>query len=140
MRSIVTPQFRKLLASLPTRIQEDARAGFERWKQDPRAVGWKSLSGMRAEVYSVEIGAHHRAIAVLSKEHNTAVWMYVGSHEDYNKYIELRRQMTQKNWLATSLHRLDLNLTQALADRRQRQAMANGPSEPKHSHRFSRAR
>lgn len=122
MRSIVTPQFRKLLDSLPERVQEDARAGFERWKQDPQLVGWKALNGMRASVYSVQIGMRHRAIAVLSKEHNTAVWMYVGSHEDYNNYVDVRRQMTQKNWLATSMHRLEMGLLQALKQRRQAQA------------------
>lgn len=122
MRSIVTPQFRKLLDSLPERVREDARAGFERWKQDPQAVGWKALSGMRANVYSVQIGMRHRAIAVFSKEHNTAVWMYVGSHEDYNNYVELRRQMTQKNWLATSMHRLETGLLQALDQRRKAHA------------------
>lgn len=132
MRSITTPQFKKLLADLPERTQDDARAGFQRWKDNPLSVGWKSLSGMHANVYSVEIGRRHRAIAVVSKEHNTAVWMFVGSHETYNNYVEARRQMTQKNWLATSMERLESGMTEALKQRREEKKGHPTPQKAPH--------
>ncbi len=126
MRSIVTPQFRKMLAELPERIQSDAREGFERWKQDPTSVGWKSLNGMHANVYSVQIGLRYRAIGVVSKEHDTVVWMFAGSHETYNKYVEFRRHMTQKNWLATSWQRLEASM--ATTTLQQKRAARKKPS------------
>lgn len=100
MRSIVAPQFRKMLEKLPARVQGEARAGFEKWKNDPRSVGWKRLSGMAADVHSVQIGNRYRALGVVSKEHDAVVWMFVGSHEDYNQFIEVRRKMSHDGWLA----------------------------------------
>lgn len=98
-RSIVTPQFRKLLNGLPERVQQEAREGFERWKNDPRSVGWKALSGMHAPVYSVEIGRRYRAMGVLDKERQAVVWVFVGSHETYNRFIEIHRKTTLNNWV-----------------------------------------
>lgn len=101
-RSIVTDTFRSMLAGLPEHIQKEARKGFEVWKQDPSAVGWKKLKA-QDDIYSVEIGKRYRAVGVLSKEYSAVVWMFVGSHEDYNKYINVRhtRQLG-----ANALHRL----------------------------------
>lgn len=103
MRSVVTAQFRKMLESLPQQVQEEARAGFEKWKQDPASVGWKRLAGMVAEVHSVEIGRRWRAIGVVSKEHQAVVWTFVGSHETYNRYIEIHRKMSQSAWMTPTL-------------------------------------
>lgn len=97
-RSITTKTFKKLLDELPQTVQEEARKGFKMWKDDLHAVGWKKLTGMAAEVYSVEIGRRYRAIGILSKENEAVVWEFIGSHETYNKFIEKRRQMSFKNW------------------------------------------
>lgn len=116
MRSILSPQFRKMLDKLPQKIQDEARESFVRWKADPKAVGWKRLSGMNGDVWSSQIGLRYRAVGVVSKEHNAVVWMFVGSHEDYNQFIEVRRQMSQKNWLDSG------NLRERLEFRRQEEA------------------
>lgn len=92
-----------MLADLPPQVQADARDGFQRWKSDPRSVGWKRLNGMHADVYSVEIGRRWRAVGVVSKEHQAVVWMFVGSHETYNRYIDIHRRMTQDAWLHAGL-------------------------------------
>ena len=92
-----------MLNDLPKQVQDEARAGFERWKANPRSVGWKRLSGMHADVYSVEIGRRWRALGVVSKEHDAVVWMFVGSHETYNRYIDIHRQMTNNSWLHAGL-------------------------------------
>lgn len=97
-----------MLEDLPTQVQQEAREGFDRWKSDPRSVGWKRLSGMHADVYSVEIGRRWRAIGVVSKEHDAVVWTFVGSHETYNRYIDIHRKMTQDSWIHDTLRkRLD---------------------------------
>ena len=92
-----------MLEDLPKQVQQEAREGFERWKTDPRSVGWKRLSGMHADVHSVEIGRRWRALGVVSKEHNAVVWMFVGSHETYNRYIDIHRKMGQDAWIHASL-------------------------------------
>lgn len=104
-RSIVTPKFRDMLAKLPAHIQKEARAGFEAWQKDPALVGWKRLKMMNstADVFSVEIGLRYRAIGVLSKEHNAVVWVFAGSHETYNNFIDIRRSMNQEKWLGASI-------------------------------------
>lgn len=104
-RSIVTPKFRDMLAKLPTHIQKEAREGFASWQKDPALVGWKRLKMMNstADVFSVEIGLRYRAIGVLSKEHNAVVWVFAGSHETYNNFINVRRSMNQDKWLGGSI-------------------------------------
>lgn len=98
MRSIVSPNFKKMLEKLPPDVQEEAKSNFLKWKQDPSLVGWKKLAGMKANLFSVEIGRRYRAIAIVEKEHDAAVWMFVGSHETYNNWLNIHRQMTQENW------------------------------------------
>ena len=102
MRSIVTSQFRKMLADLPPHVQKDARTGFSRWKEDKSSVGWKKINGMRADVRSVEIGRSWRALGIVSKEENAVVWCFVGSHETYNGFLEHRRQLSQGAWLGAA--------------------------------------
>lgn len=102
MRSIVTSMFRKMLADLPEHVQKDARAGFQKWKDDKQSVGWKKINGMRADVRSVEIGRSWRALGIVSKEQNAVVWCFVGSHETYNGFLETRRQLSQGAWLGAS--------------------------------------
>lgn len=106
MRSIVSPAFRKMLDKLPAHIQDEARVCFQKWKDNPASVGWKRLSGTHADVWSTQIGLRYRAIGVVSKEHDAVVWMFVGSHEDYNNYINVRRKMGQDAWLGAVSGRL----------------------------------
>lgn len=123
MRSLVSPAFRKMLDKLPQRVQDEARAGFAKWKENPQSVGWKRLSGMTAEVWSAQIGLRYRALGVVSREHNAVVWMFVGSHEDYNQFIDVRRQMHQDAWLNSG------NL-QARLDARRAGGSEPGPKAP----------
>ena len=100
MRSIVSPQFRKMLDKLPEHVQDEARECFEKWKVNPGAVGWKKLAGMVGDVWSTQIGLRYRAIGVVSREKNAVVWSFVGSHEDYNNYINVRRKLNTDEWLS----------------------------------------
>jgi len=40
-------------------------------------------------VWSVRIGDHYRAIA--QKDTDLVVWFWIGSHEDYNKFVRQLR-------------------------------------------------
>jgi len=91
VRSIRTADFIKQLDALPVHVQEQARAGFQLWKQDPLRVGWHRLQGVPAPIYAAEIGLRWRALAVVDKATDTCVWSFIGSHETYNKVIERYR-------------------------------------------------
>lgn len=106
MRSIVSKQFRKQLEKLPAIVQAEARAGFQKWKQNPASVGWKRLAGPVSEMWSVQIGNRYRAIGILSKHDHAVVWTFVGSHEDYNNYIKIHASMSQAAALRAHKDRL----------------------------------
>jgi len=95
-----------MLEKLPSHVQDEARACFDRWKENPNSVGWKRLAGTHADVWSSQIGLRYRAIGVVSKEHNAVVWMFVGSHEDYNNYINVHRKLSNDAWLSSVEKRL----------------------------------
>lgn len=68
-------------------------------------------------VYSVEIGRRWRAIGVVSQQHKAVVWMFAGSHETYNNYIESHRRMTETSWLSSSVQaRLEARTTPAISE------------------------
>lgn len=106
MRSIVSSQFRKNLEKLPESVQSEARAGFQKWKDNPASVGWKRLAGPVSDMWSVQIGNRYRAIGILSKQDNAVVWTFVGSHEDYNNYIKVHASISQTAALRAHKDRL----------------------------------
>lgn len=106
MRSLVSSQFRKQLEKLPGHIQEEARQGFQKWKENPQSVGWKRLNGPVSEMYSSQIGNRYRAIGIVSKEDGVVVWTFIGSHEDYNNYIKIHAGISQTAALRPHLHRI----------------------------------
>ena len=87
MKSLTTKAFRKMLDDLPGDVQENARAGFRKWQENPASVGWKQLHGPRGDVWSAAIGNSYRAIGVVSKEHGAVAWVFIGSHEAYNGFV-----------------------------------------------------
>lgn len=84
MRSIRTKQFHKLFAQLPSQIQEQAKAAYQTFKENPYhpRLHFKCISPQHP-IYSVRIGYNYRALGRL--EENTITWFWIGSHEDYNK-------------------------------------------------------
>jgi hypothetical protein len=49
------------------------------------SLDFKKLKGGAGNRFSVRIGDHHRAIGQLIGD--TVEWVWIGSHEDYNKLI-----------------------------------------------------
>ena len=86
MRSRTTRRFRDSLSALPREVQRQARRAYERFEQDPYH---SSLQFRRVHtvlpVYSARIGMHYRAVGI--GENETLVWIWVGSHADYDSLL-----------------------------------------------------
>jgi hypothetical protein len=78
--------FRLAFRRLPKPVQEQARRAFRIFQRNPyhRSLRFKRVHS-REEVYSVRVGADHRALAC--RENGPLVWFWIGSHSDYGKLI-----------------------------------------------------
>jgi hypothetical protein len=73
---------------LPADVQDLARGKFRLWKRDPfhPSMKFKPLIG---NVWSVRIGNNYRALA--RRHGDLAVWFWIGTHEEYNNFINQLR-------------------------------------------------
>ena len=65
-------------------------------------VDWHFLSGTKAEFYAADVGYSARAVALLTKDKNNevvCVWVFIGTHEKYNNFINIQRQRKQESYL-----------------------------------------
>lgn len=85
-----TKDFNKLFEKLPRDIQEKAVDVFLRWKDNPSSIDCKPLEKFHNEIYSAKVGSRHRALArkITVDNNEVFIWMWVGSHEDYNNTIK----------------------------------------------------
>jgi hypothetical protein len=83
MRSKVDPAFWRCFNALPLRVQALARKSFVQWLDDPfyPSLHFKKLRG---DLWSVRVGDHYRAAGYFGSP-DTFVWIWIGTHEDYNK-------------------------------------------------------
>ena len=86
MKSKATRRFWKAYSELPEEIQTLARKTYEVWRQNPGhpSLHFKKLKGSPNR-FPVRIGNHYRALGSLSGE--AVEWVWIGTHEDYNKLI-----------------------------------------------------
>jgi hypothetical protein len=101
MRSVRHKLFNKAFDALTPAMQAQARLAFAKWQTDPQQVGWKRLAGMKSNLYSAEIGYGSRAIALVTRDARgeaLACWIWAGSHEAYNNFIEVQRQRTEQTF------------------------------------------
>lgn len=86
MKSRTTEQFRKLLAGLPDRVQNQARQAYQQFQRDPGhpSLRFKSVH-TSLPIYSARIGKGYRALG--QKDKKGIVWFWVGSHADYDKLL-----------------------------------------------------
>lgn len=77
--------YRKCLEKLGVDISTELERAYALWLENPQAnsLGFKLLHDV-PPVGRVKIGDHYRAIMVVDGD--TAVWFWVGTHEDYNKF------------------------------------------------------
>jgi len=80
MRHRTTREFRKLYDKLPREIKELANKNFELLKKDPLhpSLHFKKVG----RFWSVRIGDRYRALAL--KDKNEFIWLWIGTHEEYN--------------------------------------------------------
>jgi hypothetical protein len=88
MNSHTTRQFRELLAALPMQVQEQARAAYALFQQNPSHPGlrFKQVDSGPPPVYSARVGIAYRALGTV--EGNTVVWFWIGSHADYDRLLK----------------------------------------------------
>ncbi len=87
MKSKCTRRFWKLHDALLDHVQKLARGSYELWQGDHRhpSLDFKKLKGGTGDRFSIRIGDHYRAIGQVTGD--VVEWVWIGSHEDYNKLI-----------------------------------------------------
>lgn len=98
MESFTSKEFRKQFEELPEKIQEALTEHYEKWKVNPDLVEFKKLNGMRGNLYSASIGWSWRAIALVSDDNKSCLWLFAGSHETYNGWIAKAKQQNEALW------------------------------------------
>ena len=80
------PEFWKCYLKLPQGIQKLADKNFQLLKENPQhpSLHFKKAGRFR----SVRIGNKYRALGVESPD--GIIWMWIGTHEEYNKLIETK--------------------------------------------------
>lgn len=86
MKSRASSRFWKLYEALPENIQRLARKNYLLWTANPGhpSLGFKELRGGQGR-FSVRVGDHYRALGRRTAE--GVEWVWIGSHEDYNKLL-----------------------------------------------------
>ncbi len=84
MKHYASPKFWELYEALPGDVRELADKSYELLKSDSRhpSLHFKKIS----ELWSVRVGAHHRALAV--EVEGGMYWFWIGTHADYDKIVQ----------------------------------------------------
>jgi hypothetical protein len=76
-----------MFADLPKQIQDRTRRAYRQFQQDP---SYPSLRFKRVHpklpIYSVRINKDYRAVGQLDED--TIFWFWVGSHAEYNLFLD----------------------------------------------------
>jgi mRNA-degrading endonuclease RelE of RelBE toxin-antitoxin system len=87
VKSRTTAQFRKLFADLPEQVQEQTRAAYRQFKENP---SYPSLRFKKVHpelpIYSARISKSYRVVGQLDGD--TVIWFWVGSHTEYDRLLE----------------------------------------------------
>ena len=82
----MTPRFRALIAALPPVVQHQAREAYRLFAENPRhpSLHFKRVHH-NVPTHSVRIGGHYRALGYF--EGDTVIWVWIGSHADYDQLL-----------------------------------------------------
>ena len=88
MRSKTTRRFRDLLAALPEPVQRQAQEAYRQFRNNPShpSLRFKRISPRDPTIYSVRVGLRYRAIGI--REDDSIIWVWIGSHAEYDQLIE----------------------------------------------------
>lgn len=83
MRHFASRRFWAAYEGLSDPVRALADESFERLKRDPRypSLHFKKIG----ELWSVRVGAHHRALGVDVPE--GVLWIWIGTHAEYDRLI-----------------------------------------------------
>ena len=86
MKSSTTTEFRKLFADLPEQVQQQTRAAYRQFKENPShpSLRFKKVHP-DLPIYSARISKNYRAVGQLDGD--TVIWFWVGSHAEYDKLL-----------------------------------------------------
>ena len=79
----MTASFRKLYADLPKDVQELAEQKYQLFQKDAFHPSLEFKA--KGKVWTVAIGRSYRAIA--RRFENDLYWVWIGSHEEYNRVL-----------------------------------------------------
>jgi hypothetical protein len=77
---------RDFYQELPEPVQLLAVKNYRLWRDNPRhpSLDFKKLAD-RGERFSIRVGDHYRALG--HKVDGGVEWVWIGTHEDYNKLV-----------------------------------------------------
>ncbi|MEN9221907.1 MAG: hypothetical protein Q6M04_05660 [Thermostichus sp. BF3_bins_97] len=86
MKSRTTAQFRKLFTGLPEQVQQQARAAYRLFQEDPNypSLHFKKVHP-ELPIYSARISKNYRAVGQVDGD--TMIWFWIGSHAEYDKLL-----------------------------------------------------
>lgn len=95
MNSVRSRRFKKLYRQLPLEIRKLAKENYRLWKHNPShpSIHFKSFHPKHLNIWSARIGDNYRALALWETE--TVEWIWIGSHEEYEKILRNIRAATQ---------------------------------------------
>jgi len=82
--SRVRPSFWRAYSALDARVRAAARRAYQLFAQNPAhpSLRFKKLAGYE-DVWSVRVNEQYRAVG--ERKGDTIVWVWVGSHNDFDK-------------------------------------------------------
>lgn len=90
MKSRTNAAFRKLLASLPRSVREQAIAAYRLFQADPwhPSLHFKRVHPTKP-IMSVRVGGDYRAVGI-QRESGAILWFWIGPHEQYETLLAHR--------------------------------------------------
>jgi hypothetical protein len=87
VKSRTTRRFRDAFKQLPADVRRQARQAYQLFLHNPNhpSLHFKQVDAQRS-LYSIRIGLNYRALGVRNKDR--IVWLWVGSHADYDKLLK----------------------------------------------------
>lgn len=88
MKSRRSKHFRALLEALSPAVQTSAAETYQRWQSNPShpSLHFKPIDPSDPDVFSIRIGMRYCAICERQPD-GGYLWVWIGTHEDYNKLI-----------------------------------------------------
>jgi hypothetical protein len=86
MTSKASRRFWKLYSALPEAAKRLANKNYRLWRDNAGhpSLDFKRLGG-HGERFSIRVGDHYRALG--RKTEHGVEWVWIGTHEEYNKLV-----------------------------------------------------